>query len=58
MTRDSIERSVALYRTEGFGLEQAAARAGVPAGDLAAELRERGVFLRPEDARGANRAWS
>jgi predicted HTH domain antitoxin len=58
MTRDSIERSVALYRTEGFCLEQAAAQTGVPAGDLAAELRERGVFLRPEDAHGANRAWS
>lgn len=58
MARGSIERSVELYRAEGFGLEQAAAREGVPAGDLAAELRERGVFLRPEDARGANRAWS
>lgn len=56
MTRASVERAVELYRTEGLALRKAAAQGGVPTDDLAAELRSRDIFLRPEDARGANRA--
>jgi predicted HTH domain antitoxin len=57
MTRASVERSVELYRAEGVGLREAAALGGVPADDLADELRSRGVVLRQEDSRGTTRTW-
>jgi predicted HTH domain antitoxin len=57
MTDGSVERSIELYRAEGHELTKAAALAGVPADDLANELRSRGVVLRPEDSRGTTRTW-
>jgi predicted HTH domain antitoxin len=57
MSDGSVERSIELYRAEGHKLTKAAAMAGVPADDLADELRSRGVALRPEDSRGTTRTW-